>query len=257
MKKLAFLLAVLSASPAFAQTSAPVSLAVSHWSGWYVGANLGYGFGSNNIHLEPASDGAVLRSSFVSPRVNVDPGGLLGGIQFGKNWQHGNFIYGFEADLSYAGFRDRAVSPLELPGPFFFQTTHVQKLDSFGMLRARAGIPVSERMLLLFSGGLAFGQAELSTFAQRTGGVFPCVSPTFCVSGQTQKWMVGWTVGTGLEFALASKWSAKFEYLYYDLGKITNTVVDVDPLVPPDVFRGSARINGNIIRLGLNYKFNP
>ena len=40
------------------------------------------------------------------------------------------------------------------------------------------------------------------------------------VNGES-KWLLGWTVGGGMEFALTDRWSAKAEYMYYDLGKET------------------------------------
>jgi outer membrane immunogenic protein len=64
-------------------------------------------------------------------------------------------------------------------------------------------------------------------------------------------------------------WSAKVEYLYYDLGSVTQNfaLVASDPIYGPDqasggganaIFGGQvrARINGNIVRAGVNYHFN-
>ena len=58
-------------------------------------------------------------------------------------------------------------------------------------------------------------------------------------------------------------WSAKIEYLYYDLGSVTYSL---SPLVTTSVFTGtvvgsvfpqaSTRFNGNIVRAGVNYHFN-
>jgi opacity protein-like surface antigen len=36
----------------------------------------------------------------------------------------------------------------------------------------------------------------------------------------------GWTLGGGVETALAGNWSAKLEYLYVDLGSTTNPLAD-------------------------------
>lgn len=229
---------------------------VHDWSGWYAGVNVGYGFGSNPIHLDPESPGAInARSGFISHELDVKPSGVLGGVQAGKNWQQGQFVYGFEADLAYAGIGDTVVGPI-LIVPFNFQTTHTQNLEWFGTLRARAGVAVSDRALIFLTGGLAYGQAELSTFARTP---LACTTTNFCVTGDTKKWLAGWTAGTGMDYALAGNWSAKFEYLYYDLGTIDNTVLDINPAFfqappGPDTYRGSARINGNIVRVGLNYK---
>lgn len=220
------------------------------WSGWYGGVNIGYGFGSNEIHLDALTSGT--RGGFISPQLEAKPDGVFGGIHIGLNRQAGTFIHGFEWDMAYSGARDTVVGPLVMPG-FNFQTTQSQKLDWFGTLRARAGMVVSDRSIVFLTGGLAYGRAGVSTFALRTG--FVCVSPNFCVSGQSEKWLAGWTVGAGSEVMLAPNWSAKFEYLYYDLGTVSNSTVDVDLLSPPDFFRGSVQVKGNILRTGLSYKF--
>jgi outer membrane immunogenic protein len=59
-------------------------------------------------------------------------------------------------------------------------------------------------------------------------------------------------------------WSAKAEYLYYDLGNVSMTSVStLSPLAtgaqPAQTFRSSTysgRINGNLVRAGVNYHFN-
>ncbi len=53
----------------------------------------------------------------------------------------------------------------------------------------------------------------------------------------------GWTIGTGLEYAILGPWSAKVEYLYANLGSGTcGAATTVD-------FKTS------IIRFGVNYRF--
>ena len=55
-------------------------------------------------------------------------------------------------------------------------------------------------------------------------------------------------------------WSAKVEYLYYDLGRVTfngQLVMDSGGPVPFFVndVQTSTRFDGNIVRVGLNYQF--
>ena len=54
---------------------------------------------------------------------------------------------------------------------------------------------------------------------------------------------VGWTVGGGLEAAIAGPWTAKIEYLYVDLGN------------GGSIAGSDASFHTNIIRAGLNYRF--
>jgi outer membrane immunogenic protein len=257
MKKLAAVaIAGLLSSPVFAADMPVKALAAPPatligWTGWYAGANVGYGFGSNRIDIDPVSPGAVIRAGFVSPQLTDRPKGVLGGLQFGANKQVGNFVYGFETDLSYAGIRDNVTGPFLIP-PFNFLTMDGQRLDWLGTLRARAGVTL-DRSLIFVTGGLAYGRASLSTFAIDTSASICGGTIKFCVAGSSENWMVGWTLGAGWEYAIAPNWSAKLEYLYYDLGTISNSMLDI--LDPPDNFRGSTEIKGNIVRVGLNYRF--
>ena len=62
----------------------------------------------------------------------------------------------------------------------------------------------------------------------------------------------------------ASNWTAKIEYLHYDLGSVTSHGQIADRIVSPapptpyyfvnDV-QSTTRFNGNIVRVGLNYHF--
>ena len=68
------------------------------------------------------------------------------------------------------------------------------------------------------------------------------------VNGESN-WQLGWTVGGGMEFALTDRWSAKAEYMYYDLGQESyridnNLIADADT-------------QGSTVRIGVNYHFGP
>jgi outer membrane immunogenic protein len=68
---------------------------------------------------------------------------------------------------------------------------------------------------------------------------------------------IGWAAG-GVEYALPanwSNWSVKVEYLYYDLGRTTSNIF-YQYAPNSSTVTGSIRHNGNIVRAGLNYRFN-
>src|ERR671919_96333 len=60
---------------------APVSTAFTHWTGFYIGGNVGYGWASAE------TDFSVGGSAFASATNNLN--GVLGGAQLGYNWQTG------------------------------------------------------------------------------------------------------------------------------------------------------------------------
>jgi outer membrane immunogenic protein len=73
----------------------------------------------------------------------------------------------------------------------------------------------------------------------------------------------GWTAGAGVETRLGGGWSAKLEYLFVDLGTLTQTYgISINPAFGPAFTGGgvasvtsSLHITDNIVRPGLNYKF--
>jgi len=65
---------------------------------------------------------------------------------------------------------------------------------------------------------------------------------------------VGHTIGGGLEFALARNVTLKGEYLYYNLGKVEVDIGSIN-FVIPTYATGTFKNKGNIVRMGLNYRF--
>lgn len=111
MKRLALAisLAVLGTGSAFAAdlapsyTKAPVMASVYNWTGFYVGGNLGYGWGRTsddvNFLRSAVAFGAVPFS------VSADLKGVLGGVQAGYNWQIQRVVFGIEADIDAADIK--------------------------------------------------------------------------------------------------------------------------------------------------------
>jgi outer membrane immunogenic protein len=66
----------------------------------------------------------------------------------------------------------------------------------------------------------------------------------------------GYAVGAGLEYAVTNNWSAKIEYLYYDLGKAEYVSPQIAGAALPGVFATTrADAKGNLVRAGVNYRF--
>lgn len=112
--------------------AAPVAAApVNDWTGFYLGALLGYTWGT-------AGTDAV---------GDVDTSGIDGGAYAGANWQWGNFVVGAEGDLIISGVNGDD-GGIEVD----------QGLN--GSLRARAGIAL-DRFLIYGTGGAAMTKLEL------------------------------------------------------------------------------------------------
>jgi outer membrane immunogenic protein len=174
-------------------TKAP-PMAVSpayNWSGFYIGGNVGYGFGRADEDSSSALvAGPVLPPGFIAPftvpavtvpfasstRTPVD--GVLGGGQIGYNAQFGRWILGIEADIqatdqkrnttTFASFG--GVTPFPPPFIGFTAVTGTQtetvntRLDWFGTVRGRVGFTTGATGDLMWygTGGYAYGQFKTS-----------------------------------------------------------------------------------------------
>jgi outer membrane immunogenic protein len=65
----------------------------------------------------------------------------------------------------------------------------------------------------------------------------------------------GWTVGAGVEWMFAPAWSVKAEYLYVDLGSISNTIGYIYGPTSISSLTSTFNERDNIVRAGINYKF--
>lgn len=105
------------------------------WTGFYVGANAGYGWGNVNAN----------------GWANVgDLDGFVGGGQVGYNYQMGQFVVGLEADLQAADLSSG--NNLGLIGV---------KTEYFGTVRARVGVAF-DRFMPYITGGWAYGNVKTS-----------------------------------------------------------------------------------------------
>jgi outer membrane immunogenic protein len=235
-------------------SAASAASAVNSWTGFYVGANAGYGWGSPSSSMQYLFNGAP--TSFASvgqPQIPdsypANYRGFIGGGQAGYNFQINNVVLGVETDLSFSGLKSDTTVTGTVPGPTNFTSTRSQKLDWFGTLRARAGFTPNDMLLLYVTGGLAFGQVKDSTQLS-----FLTVGGT-TYAGSASSTRAGWTLGAGAEYRMSRTLSAKFEYLYFDLGKTTVNGLDVTS--PGNPFQTNSEFNhtGHIFRVGINFMF--
>ncbi len=135
-------------------------------------------------------------------------------------------------------------------------TTASNSLDYLGTVHARVGYLVAPTLLVYGTGGLAYGGINLNTSVGQFATT-PAFAPGFGGASASST-RVGWTAGGGLEWMFLPNWSAKLEYLYYDLGSVNASVPlgGGNPLLYSSALLTTASFNGQIVRVGLNYHFN-
>ncbi len=230
---------------------APVAVPFS-WTGFYIGGNVGYGWGNGDTSFTPLPTAAAF-VNLAPTTLSPNPKGVFGGLQAGYNLQMGEWVWGLETDFQWSGMTGSVTqTPIiqnngtAFGGAGFLQAS--EKITWFGTLRARAGITPADRVLLYVTGGLAYGNVE---YAAQTD--FRPVG-TIQYPASFSKTKAGWTLGGGFEWAVANNWSVKAEYLYINLGNESTTANPV-PANPPFQVAYSWKTTENIVRFGLNYLF--
>jgi len=242
------------------------------WTGFYAGLNVGGTFGGGGdisvTHLDARPDPAA--SAALSGLANTDFAAFIGGGQVGYNYQFSpRFVAGIEADIqgtvgnggspSFSSVARGALNPANTYSGNGYAS---QSFDYLGTVRARVGFLLTPTLLAYGTGGLAYGWTNLShtVFGTVTNGsgALTGVSYGSVNASQTQ---TGWTAGGGLEWAFAPDWSAKLEYLYYDLGSYnisaqTQGVTLKTGASANGVSLVNGQFYGHIVRVGLNYHFN-
>jgi outer membrane immunogenic protein len=264
-------IAALIAAPAFAADMAvkalpPAPAPIYSWTGWYVGANVGDGWG----HHRDASfsfKGNVdpILADIIPPPQSFRTSGVVGGLQLGYNWQlQSNWLLGFETDFDWSGMRGSSTVVHDFRGsPFLpFASTVDEHVKWFGTVRGRVGWLPWSNLLIYGTGGFADGRvdhtASLSgSFSRRGSNAdFRCPNVTTpCFAGSSGNVLTGWTAGGGVEYALWQQWSLKLEYLYVSLASkgLTETAGSVN--MPASFNTNFSRTNFNVVRVGLNYQF--
>jgi outer membrane immunogenic protein len=196
-----------------------VPVAQFSWSGFYIGANAGYGWTAGS---------GTLTTALGSQPFSLNGNGFVGGAQAGYNWQVNSFVLGVEADFQGT----TSGGPFNATGIPIVNAT--DKMPWFGTLRGRVGYAM-DRVLIYATGGGVYGDNTLN-------GNLSTVGPF-----STSETFWTWTAGGGVEAAFWGCWSAKLEYLYMASPNATPSIPTVTAL--------NESAHANIIRAGLNYHF--
>jgi outer membrane immunogenic protein len=203
----------------------PPPAPVLTWSGCYLGIEGGGAWAHESVI---ATDGSGDTVTDIHPK-----GGLFGGT-VGCNYQANYLVIGIENDISWTGLHGTG---FDQP-PFATDFSHSVSTHWLDTLRGRVGAAFGPA-LFYATGGAAFTRINDSATG---GGQF--------VSANTD--VTGWTVGGGIEYIFAPRWSVKAEYLYVKFP----TIHDAFDTASGGFFVGvDTRLTENIVRAGINYRF--
>jgi outer membrane immunogenic protein len=185
--------------PARPYTKAPPMVAaVYDWSGFYIGANGGWG-SSHKCWDTQFPDG-----TFFPEGCHDATGGVVGG-QVGYRWQASNWVFGVEAQGNWADLRGSNISLVD-PAVSIHS-----RIDAFGLFTGQVGYAWNNALLYV-KGGAAVTNDRFQFRDLATDVVLAS-------SGDQTRW--GGTVGVGVEYGFAPNWSAGIEYDHLFMGNKT------------------------------------
>ena len=176
-------------------------------------------------------------------------GGLVG-AEAGYNWQaNDSFVLGVEGDANWSGLSGSMVNgaPIPVVGGVY-SIAQQFKTDFYGSLRGRLGFTPLDRLMIFGTGGAAFTHINYASAFTDTFNENENVS----IKGIK----TGWVVGAGVEYALASNWSTKIEYLrsQFAASSGAGTSLLTDGTIAT-VAHSTGSLGINTVRIGLNYQF--
>jgi outer membrane immunogenic protein len=97
---------IASAADMVVKALPPPPAPVYSWTGFYIGANIGGGWGDRNVNY--TANDLVSLGHFISlggapPLASINTSGVLGGLQVGYNWANGSRV------VDWRGSRHRLV----------------------------------------------------------------------------------------------------------------------------------------------------
>lgn len=192
--------------PVKAARVAPVVAApVYNWTGFYIGGNVGGGWGRAE-YLNTANTtffGDVAPGQTFSHNTR----GFIGGGQIGYNYQVGSFVLGLEAAFDYSDIKGGVNPGLGGPPPLGMDDNFETRIRSLFLGTARVGYAWNN-WLLYAKGGYAGGDVRVSVVD--TAGINQG-------SGASSSWRNGWTIGGGVEYGITPNWTIAAEYNYVRL----------------------------------------
>jgi outer membrane immunogenic protein len=221
---------------------------VYDWSGIYLGGVIGGAWGTHDLS-DPGL--GIVGTLLGAPVVQTNnPSSFIGGVEVGSRYQFGKLVVGWEGDVVWGDLNGTSTATNGGPlAPGLLTRSLSTSVNWTGTGTATVGIAHGNWLLY----GKAGAAVESVSYTENISAVG---IPLFSGTGNDKN-RVGWTVGTGIEWAVWQNWSVKAEYDYLDFGN-RNVAINGSVLgVVPVQFGLQDNNHVNQFKAGLNYHIMP
>jgi outer membrane immunogenic protein len=224
----------LAARP-YTKAPPPPIAVVYDWSGFYIGANGGWG------SSHKCWDFTTPAGTFVAAEGCHDATGGVAGGQIGYRWQAGTWVFGVEAQGDWADLKG---SNQSLFSPAFINQS---KINAFGLFTGQVGYAANNALFYL-KGGAAVTSDRFNSFATGTN---------IQVSNTVDDTRWGGAVGVGVEYGFAPNWSAAIEYDHLFMQDKTHTFLNNGVAGVAGTLFGTDRIRQDVdlVTVRVNYRW--
>jgi outer membrane immunogenic protein len=239
--------------------AAPPPVLTYDWSGFYIGGVIGGAW----TRTDTSVPGLGLIGTLVGVPViqTTDNSSFIGGIEGGDRYQFGKLVIGWEADWVWGDQNSTSISSFS-PVPALFTASHAITANTKWQGTATSTVGIAhDRWLIYGKAGVAWAKTDFTdNWVVNITGAGPLT--VFSGIGSTSdSSQVGWTVGTGIEWAIWNNWSIKAEYDYLDFGNktvaINGTILPGTPIAFPAQFGFENTQHINQFKFGVNWHFMP
>jgi outer membrane immunogenic protein len=223
---------------------APPAFLVFNWSGFYIGANVGWGYTSAESTFQ--AENAVTAALDIVDSQNYEQAAsyLTGGVQAGWQRQWNTWVFGIEAGYTATRFDTSEFAPGLIPAASDLQRS--VKVSDIFTLTGRIGYAY-EQWLAYAKGGWATADVSATYTQLSTANVLSTVSDR----------QNGWTAGVGIDYAIHPNLFLGVEYNYLSIrtGLVPPTFTVGSGTSALNVLIGATNTDTQNIVLRLNYRF--
>jgi outer membrane immunogenic protein len=227
------------------------------WTGFYIGANGGAGWGTSESQADVGTfvnqlvtlNGGTSPSLVLSvPGPQVNYNGFLGGVDVGYDWQSGIFLFGIEGDFDGSSMKGNTECVLV----FNCSVKHDWVADITG----RLGLIAQNNVLLYVKGGWAWADSQYNIGNSITFGTPPT---TLAANASASGTLGGGLLGVGAEYMITPNLFARLEYDHIEFENQTfgfgiTTTPPITGLKIPNL-NVTIHDSMNIVKGGIDYKF--